>query len=521
MDIDNSSNTAISTASATILDNVGSYELHWGSNDLKIICPHGVMTNPKIESGLKWTRKSLEWDQRTRTRRTVFKQELAYNKSKLPDGRYQYQTFQGMLDKVRTILEKQKQTYHIYDHRIPLDQKPQLHLMHGFRFDQRELITNALIQERSGLVGAPTRYGKTVLITNTINAYPNTKIAVLAPGVDLLPQLVDAIKKYCPDRDVKGIFSGSKDRTESDDVTVCSLDSMHKLDKASYSLVLIDEPHSAVTDSRAPQLIEFSKARLIGFGATLEGRWSGNDIMIEGIIGPVLSETTYTKCVEMGALCPIHVYMLRLPYKALGYKQRNAAYNKYVFQNPQFHKVVGELCNNVLPDDYQTLVFINNEKEAKALHPHIDGGYLAMDKLFKNKSERQEMFKKLKANEIRRCICSSIYSTGVTIDDIKAEINCDAGGGGILSIQKPGRLAEIKPGKPEGIMLDFLFECRNPEGHTDAPGAIDLSVQKDSYNRLEAYIKKGYIVDIFESIEDLKQRLWEIHNINKDSNEEK
>ena len=492
------------------------YELYWGSNDLKIVCTPGVLNNSKIESGLKWTRKSLEFDSRTFSRKTTFKQEKAYNISKLPNGRIQYQTFQGLVNKVCDILTKQGQPFKVFDCRVSLDCKPQLHRMRGFRFDQRELITNALIQERSGLVGAPTRYGKTVLITNTINAFPDTKIAVLAPGIDLLPQLIEAIKKYCPDRDVKGIFSGSKNKVPSDDVTVCSLDSLHKLDKASYKLVLIDEPHAAVTDSRAPQLVEFSNARILGFGATLQGRWSGNDIFIEGIIGPVLSETTYKKCVEMGALCPIHVYMLKVPYKNMGYSQRNAAYNAHLFKNPKYHKLVGIICNEVLPKEYQTLIFINNEKEGLALSQQINDSYLAMDKLFKNKEERKEIFKKLKNEEIKRCICSSIYSTGVTIDNIKAEINCDAGGSGILATQKPGRLAEIKPGKPEGIMIDFLFMMEN-NSQTGNTSSADLMIQKDCFNRLETYNEKGYIIDICDSVEEMKEKINKIHNINKNT----
>lgn len=490
----------------------GLYELYWSNNDLKVVCPEGVAFNKSFEKALKWTKKSLEFDYRTHTRKTVFAAQKAYNITRLPNGRIQYQTFQGLINKIVEILQHDGCPYKVFDCRVRLPAEPRLDRMHGFRFNQRELITHALQQKRSGLIGAPTRYGKTVLITNTINAYPDTKICILAPGVDLLPQLVAAIKQYCPDRDVKGLFTGSKDKTESDDVTVCSLDSMHKLDKSSYSLVLIDEPHSAVSDSRAPQLVEFSNALILGFGATLEGRWSGNDIMIEGLIGPVIAETTYIQCVEMGALCPIHVYMLEVPYTALGYMQRNAAYNAYMFKNKKFHELVGEICNNILPKEFQTLVFINNEKEAIALASHINDSFVAMDKLFRNKKERTEFFQKLKKEEILRCVCSSIYSTGVTIDNIRAEINCDSGGGGILSIQKPGRLAEIKPGKSEGIMIDFMFKATNPE----AAKSADLMIQSDSINRLEAYRNKGYKIDICQSLEQLKQKISENNgNTNK------
>lgn len=477
------------------------YILKWSNSDLII---EGKEENKKLEKAFTYTKKDLVWDPRSRTRKTQFSQEKVYNKtvtsSENGERLVVYQTLQGLMDKTCAVLSKQGLSFSIQDFRLPLP-KPKLETMFGFRFNQKEVITKALVAERSGLVKAPTRYGKTVLITNTINAFPNTKIAVLAPGVNLLPQLVDAIKKYCPDRAVKGIFSGSRDKVESEDVTVCSLDSMHKLDKDSFKLILIDEPHSIATNDRAPQLVEFSNARILGFGATTEGRYDGRDIYIEGLIGPVLSEVTYPEAVAMGALCPIHVYCLKIPYKPMGYKQRQAAYNAYLFGNKQFHQIVGQICNDVIPKDWQTLIFIDNEKEALSLNEHITNGYIAMDKRFKNAKEREQIFADLKSEKIKRCICSNIYSTGVTINNLKCEINCDDGGGSILSVQKPGRLAEIKPGKKEGIMIDFIFTPIST--HADI-GSADLQIQKDSFNRLTTYQQKGYIISIFDSIEELK-----------------
>jgi superfamily II DNA or RNA helicase len=478
------------------------YILKWSNSDLIIIGKE----NKKLERALTYTKKNLEWDPRSFSRKTVFTQEKVYNKTILDttNSLVKYQTLQGLLDSIRIVLEKQKLSYQIEDYRIPM-YRPKLERMFGFRFNQKDLITKALLCDRSGLVRAPTRYGKTVLITNTINAYPDTKIAVLAPGVNLLPQLVEAIKKYCPDREVKGLFSGSKDKIESDDVTVCSLDSMHKLDKDSYKLILIDEPHAIATNDRAPQIVEFSNARILGFGATTEGRYDCRDIYIEGLIGPVLSEVTYKEAVDMGALCPIHVYCLKIPYVPRNYKQRQTAYAAYLFKNEEFHNTVGEICNNVIPKDWQTLIFIDNEKEAEALVSKIDDGIIAMDKRFKTSKDREQMFKDLKDEKIKRCICSNIYSTGVTIDNLKCEINCDDGGGSILSVQKPGRLAEIKDGKKEGIMIDFIFEPQIKPGFQAS--TADLQIQKDSFNRLMTYQKKGYIISIFNTIDELKENL--------------
>ena len=358
------------------------YLLTWSNSDLQIVGPK----NDKLEKLLSFTKKELVMDFRTYQRTTkrsnvkVFNVNLNYG-----PGIVCYQTFQGLLDRVKALLEKQGHSVIVNDSRIPF-KEPKFSRMQGFRFNQEELTKQLLSANRSGLLTAPTRFGKSVIITNIINAFPDTKTLVLAPGVDLLPQLVDTIKKYCVgERDVKGIFSGSKDKFESDDITVCSFDSMHKLDKGSFKLIIIDEAHAAVSDSRLPQLLEFTNARIYGLGATLEGRWSGNDICIEGVIGPVLTGVSYLEAVEMGALCPIHAKIIKVKYTPKGYKNRNTAYNNYLFKNKEFHELLGKLSNEIIPKDWQTLVFINNEEEAKAIQPYVAGSVLAMDKLMKNK----------------------------------------------------------------------------------------------------------------------------------------
>lgn len=473
------------------------YILKWSNSDLIIEGPKNI----QLEKLLSFTKKELVFNYRTYSRDVKRENVKIFNILEEKNNICTYQTYQGLIDEVKALLEnKQKNIVQIIDERIPFPQ-PKLENMHGFRFNQREKTEELLKKNRSGLFEAPTRYGKSVIITNIINAFPGVKTVVIAPGVDLLPQLVDTIKKYCPERDVVGIYTGSKVKYMSDDITVCSMDSLHKLDKDSVKLLLIDEPHAAVSESRSTQLCEFNNARIYGFGATLSGRWSGNDKEIIGLIGPVLCKTTFTEAVELGALCPIDVKMIKVPFTPGFYKNRNTAYKHIVFENKKFLELVGKICKTIIPEDWQTLCFINNEKEAIELQKNIDASVIAMDKRFKNKKERSEFFSLLKSGDVKRCICSSIYSTGVTIDNIRCIINCDSGAGSILSIQKPGRLAEIKPNKKAGYMIDFIFEPTK-----DCNGYADKLINSDCWGRFKTYKEKGYNIEIYDldSINNIK-----------------
>jgi superfamily II DNA or RNA helicase len=470
------------------------YTLEWSNSDLKIIGPK----NEKLEKKLVYIKKELVFNPKTYSRETRKSTVKVFNILSEKNGIVTYQTFQGLIDKVTSVLEKDKSNKIIVlDKRLPFP-APKLEAMYGFRFNQREKTETLLKACRSGILEAPTRYGKSVIITNIINAFPDVKTVVSAPGVDLLPQLEETIRKYCPEREVTGIYSGSKTQYMSDDITVCSMDSLHKLDKDSVKLLLIDEPHSAVSESRAQEFCKFHNARIYGFGATVSGRYTGNDIMIEGIIGPTLSKITFQEAVNIGALCPIEVKVIKVPFTPQGYKNRNTAYKHYVYNNPEFLNRIKHIANNIVPEEFQTLLFIDNEAEAKGIQPLINNSELAMDKLFDNKKARSEMFERLKNDEVKRCICSNIYSTGVTIDNIRCVINCCGGGGSILSVQKPGRLAEIKPGKRCGYLIDYQLVPTSNSG-----SSIDFMLVNDCKARFKVYAEKGYKIDYYDNPEDI------------------
>ena len=126
------------------------------------------------------------------------------------------------------------------------------------------------------------------------------------------PNIKKQLKEMLPNREVKGIFTGSRNSVPSNDITVCSFDSLQKINPEDVHLLLIDEPHASVSESRAPLLARFNNARIYGFGATLEGRYDGADKLIKGLIGPIHAARTFQEAVEEGAVCPIKVFFVKV-----------------------------------------------------------------------------------------------------------------------------------------------------------------------------------------------------------------
>ncbi len=467
-----------------------------------------VIINPikKIEKFLVWNKKKLVLNKKTYTRKSEIENVDLFNvwhEGVNGEGRT-IQTSHGFKDHIIKICKKEKVDWELYDKRIPLKQ-PRKELSFGFRLNQEELFREFISKNQSGILQAPTRYGKSIMIINTIRAYPKLKTVVAAPGVDLLNQTVNDFKKALPGREINGIFTGSKNRIQSNDITICSLDSLHKMDTEGTDLLLIDEPHAAVSETRAPVLARFSNARIYGYGATLQGRYDNADKLITGLIGPVLAKRTFREAVEENAICDIQVFMVKMPFQSFTCSRRDTAYKRLVYGNQVFIDAVASITNSVIPKKWQTIVFIDQKNQADLIANFVNDSQKVIAGRMTVK-QRKDTFKAMVDDHVKRCICTDVYAQGVTFPDLKVMVNAAGGGGSISSTQKPGRLAQIRDDKKKGYLIDFIFECTDPPPPEHASYGSDAwrMVARDSFLRLKQYDKLGYSVKIVDSLAEIK-----------------
>lgn len=347
----------------------------------------------------------------------------------------------------------------------------------------------------------------TTLMVNTLRAFPTVPTVVVAPGVDLCNQLYADITgpRGISDREVRLICTGSKHKTQSETgITVCSADSLCKCDPVITKLLLADEPHALVTDSRAEAINMFKFARRIGFGATLKGRFDNKDLLIEGLFGPVLAERTYLEAVDEGAICPLKVIFIKRKLVPAPFRDRDSAYKKLLFHNVDMAVLTSRLCKEVIPDSFQTMIFIKDEKQAELYMRHVGKeSTIAMAKKM-TKQQRTEITELMRTNVIKRCLCTDIYVQGVTFSDVRVLINAEAGGNNTTAIQKPGRLAEIRPGKKCGILIDFMFEPASEYSESNYKGDEWTNLCRDSRARKKAYSDKGYEIFEVNNVEECK-----------------
>ena len=468
---------------------------------------------PELEKHLTIREKAIEC-----TAHTKWQTKMVYKKKPLftviAETPRTIRTYQGLWKSTGDWLRSKGYTVEFHDTRMPFD-APNFKLMRGFRFSQRELLTEFLNQRKSGLLVAPTRFGKIYLILNTLRAFPNVTSVVALPGVDLVKQTYEFLKEQLPDREVKMIGAGSRVKFPSEDINVASTDSLEKCDTGRTGLLLLDEPHTCVTDSRLPKIMAFDRARILGFTATPGGRFDGRDPYIIGAIGPVLAERTYLEAVAEGAICPLTVLFLevKMDWTEQG-SNRQRTYDRFLFKSPKIADITSRICHEILPDDWQTLIFIKHEEQAELFLNRIgEEGTIAMAKRMTAK-ERDATFKLMQSNTIKRCLATNIYATGVTFNNVCALINCEAGGDNTSAIQKPGRLAELRPDKKCGVIFDFMFDAAGLDTSNLDEYSTDEHYWKhlvrDSRARESAYRRKGYDVRIAKSFDELKTIFEEV-----------
>ena len=421
------------------------------------------------------------------------------------------QTMQGFTREIVQQLDTLKIPYRLVDKRLPFT-KPDLRKITGTRFSQKRLVINGLQADQSGLVGAPTRYGKSRVLVNWIRCYPNLSILVVIPGADLLKQTTALIRELNPGREVKMIGGGStvKYQAKAGGVTVCSVDSLHKI-VSPPDLILADEPHSLVSESRITKWDPLMSVRRLAVGATLSGRFDGRDRLITGLFGPVLDEVTYREAVEEGAICPLVVFFLEIEVNTQRpLKSRNKAYNELLFENRTMANTVCRIMRECVPGDWQSMTFVSHEKQADLYLKAMGGdeATIAMAKKLPGK-QRDAVFARMQSGEIKRCFATNIYAQGVTFSDLRLMINAEGGGNNTSAIQKPGRLAEIREGKPYGLVVDFLFTPDNPEAESrvNQGGAEWYNLVRDSRARRKAYEDKGYEVLVVRDMPELKSKM--------------
>lgn len=492
-----------------------------------------IMVEPFVPDSLKklltyWHRQ-IEFDDKTHRRIATGSYKTLFTLNNIVDKDTfitQLQTMPGFTARIANHLKGEGYALSFKDLRTPLPAFNMDKAMQRLRPYQYEVAYQALMSG-GGIISCPCGFGKTHVIAALLNAfdrneliYRNTPLSVVtAVDLDICRKNYEELKSILgKDRDVGLIMSGVK--KHSDDIQVISLDSLHHLNPTEIGILAVDEAHMIATGKRTERIMAVTKAAKWGFSATPTGRFDGGDLVTEGLLGPIIYESTYADGVKSGALVPCTVYWVKCPEPVVGidrylkYKTRMGKLNQGIELNRNLSRAVASLLDRI-PDMYQTLAImphLQQMNEICAINRNIPivHGETSDDKLKESgyrelhavsKKEREDIYKRFESNELKKLMATYVYKQGVNFPSLSVMICPGGGGSAIVSGQIPGRASRAGvEGKDRSYIIDFVhtWDVVEVEGKK-----VKGPLLKDDKAREKVYSELQFEQITVDSIEDL------------------
>ncbi|MEK7227793.1 MAG: DEAD/DEAH box helicase family protein [Patescibacteria group bacterium] len=180
-------------------------------------------------------------------------------------------------------------------------------ILKGLQLRMFQAILDFLIPgEKEGYVVGPTGFGKTVLITQFLKAIDEPAY-IMVPRRTLLHQTASEFMRFAEDLDIGLIYGLLKEFNK--DVTIITYESFvrqtlkGKLNK-NIKFLILDEPHTCLTEKRMEAVKQYENALKIGFTAT---PYYSDEKKVSNLLPKEILTVTVPEAVEEGFLCPFMV----------------------------------------------------------------------------------------------------------------------------------------------------------------------------------------------------------------------
>lgn len=388
-------------------------------------------------------------------------EELTYRKSfgkwEKPESLYNPHTKSfpvGLIPRVKSLLNSKGYRVRIIDEReikgveinATWNEKYQL------RKYQQKALKKAL-KRNMGVLALPVGSGKTIIGLRLIYEL-NLSTLIIVHTKELLYQWADNI------REVLGIEPGLVGDNNWDErpVTVAMIQTLlsrgvDKLQKP-YAVLLFDECHRTSAAEKFYELgISLTQKLRFGLSATPWRRIRGEELKIEGIVGPIIYEIKAEDLIKEKFLAKprfmIIEYESSMPPLAERYKE---LYEEIIMENKERNKAIVRIAYKLAKQGHRVLIDVKRIEHGKILIEMFKKKGIKAEFLSSQSPNRWEIFEKFKNGEISVLI-STLLKEGVDIPEISAIILAGGGKSDIMTIQTIGRALRPKGGS-HAVIVD-------------------------------------------------------------------
>jgi DNA repair protein RadD len=313
---------------------------------------------------------------------------------------------------------------------------------------------------RAPLIVAPTGAGKTVIGAEIIRRNAEKRILFLAPRRELIHQTCHKLDDVGVRYGV--ILSGDGRQDQYAHVQVASVDTLlartirsKKMKLDPFDIILIDEAHVGLTDTRKRLLDQWPGAIIVGLTATptrSDGKALGR------IYDELIEVTTVAELVEQGFLCPSRYFSVSDPDMR---RVRTTAgdYNSHDLEDLMNKpKLVGDIVQHWLQhaSDRRTVVFATSIAHSAALAAEFVSHGVSAEHVDANSPQvmREAIFRRFSNGETQVLTNCTLASIGFDLPDLNCVVFARPTKSLGLYIQMLGRGLRPAEGKVDCLVLD-------------------------------------------------------------------
>lgn len=387
----------------------------------------------------------------------------------------------GLIFRVKELLEMHNYTVSVIDRRTNTEFGPPLSINNLESREYQDRALNAALEHRSGIIKVATGGGKSAIISSLI-AKTNTSTMVFVPSLDLLYQTRDFIENVIGKKigiigdgicevkkiTISTIWSAanalSKSAIKFDEEEHGRKEKFATKDKQKIAaaiektnMIIVDECH--MTSCQSVQLINSAAKNCrykFGFSGT-PSRFSGEDLLIEGVFGRKIIDIPASELISEGFLVRPTIHFVNIPESSedLG-TNYHSIYKKYIIENDIRNDKIVEIAKTLHNADRKILILVKN----------IAHGNIIMDKIGNTMSayfvrgeldaeERNRIKNSFIDGQIDLIVASAVYDQGIDIKNLDALILAGSGKSYGRAIQRIGRVIRPAQNKTNAVVVDF------------------------------------------------------------------
>jgi len=337
-----------------------------------------------------------------------------------------------------------------------------------FRPDQISLINNA-VEKRRGLLIAPTGSGKTIVAAGIISNFidEGIKVLFLCHTLSLLNQTEKEFKKM----GLNTSKTGAGEIDLSGQIVIAMMQTFGKLDPKTYrdkfDIVIVDEAHHISSETGTYHKILKNVLAPIRFGFTATPPTNPEaKLVCEGLIGPIIGETTMKEGKEKEFLSEPKVRLVSVPKKDSLQDMRlyKDIYDAGIVNNRVRNRMIANIVEEYNKEGKTCLVYVNRIEHLDML---MNMGNDSWEKVLgETEGElRESLRNRLNSKNIKCIVTTTVWKEGVNIPSLDVIINAAGGKSEISILQTIGRGLRRTKDKNTVVIVDFLDSGRYLSEH--------------------------------------------------------